>query len=102
MSDEIKMSDYFYLPVKSDGWDSISDKRGVLVKSLDFDGITNPIEHAINNHDRLESESKQLREALDLLYESFKPACQSGRLTRENDVAMRFAAQVLEGDKDDK
>jgi hypothetical protein len=72
MNEEIKMSDYFYLPVKSDGWDSISDKRGTLVMSPNFDGITDPIEHAISNHDRLVEENKSLREALKESNEVFR------------------------------
>jgi hypothetical protein len=51
---------------------------------------------------KLDEENKQLRDALGLLYKSFEPACQSGMLTRENDAAMRFAAQALESDRYDK
>lgn len=70
---EIKMDDYFHLPVIGD-WDEIRDTRGVLFKSPKFDEISRVAAHAINTHDanvariaELEQENNDLRNALELV-----------------------------------
>ncbi|HDI3147874.1 TPA: hypothetical protein PMB01_001698 [Vibrio cholerae] len=71
MSDEMKMSDYFALPVLHDVYmqDEHAPVYAADCNRIVFKGWYEPaIEfacHAINNHDRLTEENKRLREALE-------------------------------------